>query len=70
MKNEANLREECKNFQGKGFKHIKRENLYSWFKKGEKSGIYVSGPLLKEEAMNIAQSLSLPKLDGFKASEG
>ena len=69
-----------KNFQGKGFKHIKRDNhqkfkpindiLYSWFKKCEASGIYVNRPLLKEEAMKINQSLSLPELDGFKALEG
>ena len=80
VKNEAKLREEYENFQGKGFKHIKRENhqkfkpindiLYSWFKKYESSGIFVNGPLLKEEAMSIKQSLSLPELDGFKASEG
>ena len=80
MKNEAKLREEYANFQGKGFKHIKRENhqkskpindiLYSWFKKCESSGIYVNGPLLKEESMSIKQSLNLPELDGFKASEG
>ena len=78
-KNEAKLREEYVNFQGKGFKHIKRENhqkfkpindiLYSWFKKCESSGIYVNRPLLKEEAMSIKQSLNLPELDGFKASE-
>ena len=69
MKNEAKLREEYANFQGKGFKHIKRENhqkfkpindiLYSWFKKCESSGIFVNGPLLKEEAMSIKQSLNL-----------
>ena len=80
MKNEAKFREDYANFQGKGFKHIKRENHqkfkpindihYSWFKKCESSGIYVNGPLLKEEAMNIKQSLNLPELDGFKASEG
>ena len=80
VKNEAKFREEYANFQGKGFKHIKRENHqkfkpindihYSWFKKCESSGIYVNGPLLKEEAMNIKQSLNLPELDGFKASEG
>ena len=34
------------------------------------SGIYVNGPLLKEKAMSIKQSLNLPELDGFKASEG
>ena len=80
MKNEAKLREEYANFQGKGFRHIKKENhqkfkpindnLYSWFKKCESSGIYVNGPLLKEEAKSIKQSLNLPELDGFKASEG
>ena len=42
------------------------EILYSWFKKCEASGVYVNGPLLKEVAINIKQSLSLPKLDGFK----
>ena len=80
VKNEAKLREEYENFQGKSFNHIKRENhqkfkpindiLYSWFKKCESSGIYVNGPLLKEEAMSIKQSLNLPELDGFEASEG
>ena len=80
VKNEAKLKEEYANFQDKGFKHIKRENhqkfkpindiLYSWFKKCESSGIYVNGPLLKEETMSIKQSLNLPELDGFKVSEG
>ena len=80
VKNEAKLREEYANFQGKGLKHIKRENhqkfkpindiLYSWFKKCESSGIYINAPLLKEEAMSIKQSLNLPELDSFKASEG
>ena len=47
VKNEAKLREEYEIFQGKDFKHIKRENhqkfklindiLYSWFKKCESS---------------------------------
>ena len=63
VKNEAILRGEYENFQGKGFKHLKRENhqkykaintiLYKWFKKWEASGIYVGGLLLKEEAINI-----------------
>ena len=80
VKNEAKLREEFETFQGKGFKHLKRERhqkckpindiLYTWYKKCEASGIYVNGPLLKEEAMNIKESLNLPELDGFKASEG
>ena len=34
------------------------------------SGIYVSGSLLKEEAMNIKDLLSNPDLNDFKASEG
>ena len=33
-------------------------------------GIWYNGSLLKEKAMNIAQSIILPALDGFKASEG
>ena len=82
MKNEAKLRKEFENFQGKALnlKHIKRENhrkfkpinaiLYSWFKKYEGSGIYLSGPSLKEETTNIKQSLSLPEFDDFNASEG
>lgn len=80
LKDEQKLRVEYENFQGKGFKHISRENhqkfkpineiLHSWFRKCESSGIYVNGPLLKEEAMNIKQSLNRPELDDFKASEG
>ena len=80
LKNERTLREEFANFQGKGFKNINRRShqkfkaindiLYSWFKKCEASGIYLNGPLLKEEAMNIKQSSNRPELDGFKASEG
>ena len=80
VKNEAKLRVEFENFQGKGFKHIKTENhqkfklindiLYSWFKKCKTPGIYVNRPLLKEKAMNIKESLSLPELYSFKASEG
>ena len=79
VKNYPKLREEFENFKGKGFNHIKRENhqkfkpindiFCSWFKKFEASGIYVNGPLLKEEPINITQSLSL-QLDGFKALEG
>jgi len=80
LKNESTLRKEYEIFQGKGFKHLKRENhqkfkaineiLYVWYKKCEASGIYVNGPLLKEEATNIKQSLNRPELDGFKASDG
>ena len=44
--------------------------LYSWFKKCKAFGIYVNGSLLKEEAMNIKESLNRPELDGFKASKG
>ena len=66
--NEAHLRAEYENFQGKGYKHIQRGNhhkfkavndiLYSWHKKREASGIYVTRPILKEEAMNIKPSLN------------
>ena len=34
------------------------------------SGIYFTGPTLKEEAMNIKSSLEQPRLEDFKASEG
>ena len=44
--------------------------MYKWFKKCEASGIYISGPLLKEEAMNIKDLLKNPDLNDFKASEG
>ena len=80
LKNERTLREEFANFQDNGFKNINRRShqkfkaindiLYSWFKKCEASGICLNGPLLKEEAMNIKQSLNRPELDGFKVSEG
>ena len=80
VKNEASLRAEYENFQGKGFKHLKREKhqkckaintiLYKWFKKCEASGIHVSGSLLKEEAMDIKDFLNNPDLNDFKASEG
>ena len=62
-KHEQTLREEFANIQGKGFKHINRGShqkfkaindiLYSWFKICEASGIYLNGPLLKEETINI-----------------
>ena len=80
VKNLASLKAEYENFQGKGFKHLERENhqkykaistiLYKWFKKCEASGIYVSGSLLKEEAMDIKDLLNNPDLNDFKASEG
>lgn len=80
LKEEKKLREEYENFQGKGFKHIKRsshqkykpinEILYTWFNKCESSGIYVNGPLLVEEAMNIKESLNRPELASFMASNG
>ena len=71
---------EYENFQGKGFKHINRtshqkykpinEILYTWYKKCESSGIYVNGPLLVEEAMNIKESPNRPELASFTASNG
>ena len=80
FKTEQTLREEFANFQGKGFKHTDSRShqqfkaindiLYSWFKKCEASSIYLNKNLLKEEAMNIKQSLNRPELDGFKVSEG
>ena len=80
LKNERTLREEFANFQRKGFKQINRGHhqkskaindiLYSRFKKCKASGIYLNGPALKEEAINIKQSFNRPELDGFKASEG
>ena len=80
FKTEQTLREEFANFQGKGFKHTDSRShqqfkaindiLYSWFKKCEASSIYLNKPLLKEEAMNIKQSLNRPELDGFRVSEG
>ena len=61
VKKEAKLREE--NFQGKGFKHIKRKNhqklkpindiLHLRFKKCEPSTIFLNGSLLKEKPMYI-----------------
>ena len=79
FKTEQTLREEFANFQGKGFKHTDSRShqqfkaindiLYSWFKKCEASSIYLNKPLLKEEAMNVKQSLNRPELDGFKVSE-
>ena len=80
LKEEEKLRMEYENFQGKGFKHINRtshqkykpinEILYTWYKKCESSGIYVNGPLLVEEAMNIKESLNRPELASFTASNG
>ena len=80
LKEEEKLRMEYENFQGKGFKHINRtshqkykpinEILYTWYKKCESSGIYVNGPLLVEEAMDIKESLNRPELASFTASNG
>ena len=77
MKSESKLGKEFETFQGKRFKHLKRENhqkfkmineiLYTWYKKYEASGIYVNGPLLKEEAMNIKQSLNQPEFQQFQS---
>ena len=44
--------------------------LYNWFKKFQACAIYVSGPLLKKEAMNIKDLLNTPDLNDFKDSEG
>ena len=73
------LEKNLKIFKAKVFKHIKRKNhqkfktindiLYSWFKRCEASGIYVNGPLLEQEAINIKQFLSVRELDVFKALE-
>ena len=53
MKNEANFRYEFGNIKNiSNYKPI-NDIIYSWFKTWEPSVIYVNGPLLKEEAMNI-----------------
>ena len=59
MKSESKLGKEFEIFQGKRFKHLKRENhqkfkmineiLYTWYKKYEASGIYVNGLCLKRK---------------------
>ena len=59
----------CQQGQPSKFKQI-NEILFSWFKKCEASGIYVNGPLLKEDANNIKEALGLPDLESFKASDG
>lgn len=80
MANETRLKAEYEKFQGKGFKHLQRENhrkykaineiLYACYEKCEASGIYVIGSLLKEEAMHIKSSLDQLGLADFKASDG
>ena len=80
MVNEARMRAEYKILQGKGYKHIQRGNhqkfkaindiLYSWYKKCKASGIYVTGPILKEKAMNIKSSLNQSVLEDFRACDG
>ena len=44
--------------------------LYSWHKKSKGSGICVTGPILKEEAMNIKLSLNQYVLEYFRVSDG
>ena len=44
--------------------------MYKWFKKCETLGIYLSGLLHKEEAINIKDLLNNSDLNDFKASEG
>ena len=46
------------------------EILYNWFNKCEASGIYVSGPMLKEEVMNDKDLLNAPDPNYFEASDG
>lgn len=74
---EARLRAEYENFQSKCYKRIQRGNhlkfkaingiLYTWYKKCEASGIYVTGSILKEEAMNIKPLLNQSGLEDFTA---
>ena len=53
MKNESKLR--MKNQKRENHQRFKviNEISYTWYKKCEAYGIYVNGPLPKEEAMNI-----------------
>ena len=68
------LDKNLKSFKVKGLniskeKISKNSNLLilcSWFKKCEASIIYVNGPLLEEEDMNIKQSLNIPKIGCFQ----
>ena len=41
--------------------------LYSWYKKCEAVGIYFTGPILKEGAVDIKTSLGNSELKTFKA---
>ena len=53
IKLEAQLRTEYEKFQGKGFKHLQRQNHKKYkVKKYGSSGIFVHEPLLKEEDLN------------------
>ena len=77
---EAQLRAEYENIQDKGYKYTQHGNyqkfkainqiLYSWCKKCEVLDLYVTGPFLKDEAMDIKSSLNQSVLEDVRASDG
>ena len=65
---EANCSSNIK--RSRGAKHDEIDNvLVDWFRKARSKNMPITGPMLKEKAMQIAKALDVPQ-DEFKASNG
>ena len=77
LKNKKKIREQYEQFHEKnkgcsrpGKYKLINDILYDWYQKCCSSGLYLNGPLLKEEAMEIKEQLQDSEFDGFVASDG
>ena len=62
-------REMVKKF-GHGQYHLINEILIAWYKNCASANVFPDGPMLKEEAMLIKESLNKDELASFTASNG
>ena len=80
LKNETELRAAYATYRGNNPGNDKRarqgryqeinEALYKWYSSGRESLVPINGPMLQEEAAEIAKQLAKPKYAEFKASSG
>ena len=76
LRNAKTLRGEYEFFKGNGKKlrhgqhHLINEILIAWYKNCASANVFPGGPMLKEEAMLIKESLNKDELATFTASNG
>ena len=77
LKEEKSIRSQHELFRGKSKKRNRpskyqkiNDILYLWYQRSCASNMFPNGPMLKEEAMAIKESLQDSSIDQFRASDG